>query len=180
MRSDIYVNRRKPVGHNGYSWTQKRKYVLATLHRKENTDDPVRLSSILGALATNEGPVVLPIHPRTKKRIAEFGIHVDPKVKMIDPLGYLNMMLITRNARLVATDSGGLQKEAYFHGVPCITLRNETEWVELLEVGANRLVGSDGNAITEALKGELPMPALVDIYGNGTAAGGIADFFANI
>jgi len=157
---------------------RKGEYVLATLHRQENTDDRGRLSAILGALAANDGPVVLPIHPRTKKRIAEFGIRVDPKVRLIDPLGYLDMMLITRNARMVATDSGGLQKEAFFHGIPCITLREETEWVELVEVGANRLVGADGEAIAEALRGRPPVPVPADIYGAGDAARQIADFFA--
>jgi UDP-GlcNAc3NAcA epimerase len=159
---------------------EKREYVLATLHRKENTDDPLRLSSILGALATNDGPVVLPIHPRTKKRVAEFGLRVGPNVMIIDPLGYLDMMLLTRNARLVATDSGGLQKEAFFHGVPCITLREETEWVELIEIGANRLVGSDGSAIKEALRGDLPIPGPANIYGTGASAEQIADFFVSL
>lgn len=117
-------------------------YVLATLHRAENTDDPERLRVVLQALAqvNKEVPVVLPVHPRTRKRAEAFGLdHLLGEVLAIEPVGYLDMVMLEKNARVIATDSGGVQKEAFFHRVPCVTLREETEWVELVELGWNRL-----------------------------------------
>lgn len=111
----------------------KSAYVLATLHRAENTNDRARLQSIMDGLAQSPCPVILPMHPRTKKIIADEGIIVPDIIQVIDPVGYLDMAWLEKNARLIATDSGGMQKEAYFHGVPCLTLRDETEWVELVK-----------------------------------------------
>lgn len=152
-----------------------KSYVLVTLHRKENTDDPDRLHAILAGLSQAELPVLLPLHPRTRNRLAEFGIRPDPRIRLVDPVGYFDMMLLERNARLIATDSGGVQKEAYFHGVPCLTLRDETEWVELVELGANQLVGASANAIASAL---AHPPRLSDhthgAYGDGRSAERIA------
>ena len=123
-------------------------YVLCTIHRAENTDDPKRLRAIFEALneiAKNQ-QVVLPLHPRTKKIIQSLKINTQ-NLTIIDPVGYLNMLWLLDNCSLVMTDSGGLQKEAYFFTVPCITLRDETEWVELVEAGVNTLVGADKNKI---------------------------------
>ena len=119
------------------------EYVIATIHRSESTDDPERLSSIFKALArlSEERAVVLPLHPRTRKMLSQAGLldAAEKALKLIPPVGYLDMTELVRNAALVVTDSGGLQKEAFFHGRPCVTLRDETEWVELVDLGVNRL-----------------------------------------
>jgi UDP-GlcNAc3NAcA epimerase len=155
-------------------------YVLVTVHRKENTDDPVRLKSIVDGLNQCESPVVLPLHPRTQKRLIELGGHLNPGIRVIKPVGYLDMQWLEHNARVIATDSGGVQKEAYFHGGPCLTLRDETEWVELIESGFNRLVGADAAKIAAGLRqGALPgVPCL--IFGAGEAAGAIAGVLARV
>jgi len=155
-------------------------YVLVTLHRKENTDDPNRLASIIEGLSSSNDPVILPLHPRTRKRIAEFGLKLGSPIRVVDPLGYLDMMLLERNAKLIATDSGGVQKEAYFHGVPCLTLRNETEWVELVELGVNRLVGADADTIAKGLHEHVFATSPTDIYGFGTSAELIADYLTEV
>jgi UDP-GlcNAc3NAcA epimerase len=126
-------------------------YVLATLHREENVDDRSRLVSVLEGFAASEKPIVLPLHPRTRKRLKEFGLILPSLVRAIDPVGYLDMVMLEKNAAIIATDSGGVQKEAYFHKVPCITLRDETEWLELVEVGANKLVGVSSEQIASSL-----------------------------
>ncbi|TCT09072.1 UDP-N-acetylglucosamine 2-epimerase [Paralcaligenes ureilyticus] len=149
---------------------QKGGYILVTLHRQENVDDPKRLASIIQGLSRSQRPVVFPLHPRTRKRITEFGIELDSPIRVIDPIGYLDMMLLERNARVIATDSGGVQKEAYFHGVPCLTLRDETEWVELVDIGVNRVVGADSNAIGKALCEHEFDFAPTNIYGSGVSA----------
>lgn len=115
-------------------------YAVATLHRAGATDDPRILQTMLDWLAAQaqNGPVVFPVHPRTRKIIAQAGLQADG-LTLIDPLGYLEMTALVHHARAVFTDSGGLQKEAYFHRVPCVTLRDETEWVETIEAGWNRL-----------------------------------------
>jgi UDP-GlcNAc3NAcA epimerase len=129
-----------------------KSYILATIHRAENTDDTLRMRNILDGFATSTRPIILPLHPRTRRRLVEFGHSLPATVRVIEPVGYLDMVMLEINAALIATDSGGIQKEAYFHSVPCITLREETEWVELVETGANRLVGSDGEAIKVELE----------------------------
>ena len=156
-------------------------YVLATVHRAENTDDPTRFSNILGALAevAAELPVVLPLHPRTRKILDERGA-APASLRLIDPVGFLDMVMLEQHARVIATDSGGVQKEAYFHGVPCVTLRDETEWVELVECGANRLASpASRSAMVEALRHGLSRGRLPDnrpqLYGSGAAAELIAD-----
>jgi UDP-GlcNAc3NAcA epimerase len=120
------------------------EFILATIHRAENTDDPARLQAIFGGLLrlAQEIQVVLPLHPRTRDRVVKGGLweEIDKGIKVSEPLGYLDMMLLEKNARLIVTDSGGVQKEAFFHRVPCVTLREETEWVELVELGWNRVV----------------------------------------
>jgi UDP-GlcNAc3NAcA epimerase len=153
-------------------------YLLCTVHRAENTDDRSRLAGIVRALAECGRTVVLPLHPRTRKRLAEHGLDrtLDgaPSVRRIDPVGYLDMIRLERNASAILTDSGGIQKEAYFYRVPCVTLRDETEWIETVEDGWNRLAGSDPEAILRALRDFRP-PAEANVsFGNGRAAEEIA------
>ncbi len=131
-------------------------YLLATVHRSENTDQVARLSSILNALNSVGEPIVFPVHPRTRKIINEINFHPEPHVHLIDPVGYLQMVALVMSARLVLTDSGGLQKEAYWLGVPCLTLRDETEWVETVELGWNVLVGSGSKEIVDAVHAFSP------------------------
>jgi len=116
-------------------------YILATIHRAENTDHPERLVSIVDALSTvaKDIPVVWPMHPRTRNILAKRNCQLSADLKIIDPIGYLDMVQMEKYATLIATDSGGVQKEAFFYRVPCVTLRDETEWVELVEAGWNRL-----------------------------------------
>jgi UDP-N-acetylglucosamine 2-epimerase len=146
------------------------RYVLATVHRAANTDDPQRLRSIAAGLAAAGRPVVFPVHPRTRAALARADVTFGGQVRAIEPVGYLDMLLLEQNAAVIATDSGGVQREAYFLGKPCVTLRDETEWTETVEVGWNRLVGVETEAIVEALRGfTLPArrPAL---FGQGDAA----------
>lgn len=150
-------------------------YVLATVHRKENVDDPERLRHILEGLGRARLPVVLPVHPRTRKRITEQGLTPPSNLRLIEPVGYLDMMLLQKHAAFVATDSGGLQKEAFFHGVPCAVLRDETEWTELLATGLTTLVGADPDRIGEALDGAPATASPAAIYGAGDAAERIAE-----
>lgn len=148
----------------------KQRYLLATVHRSENTDDLARLSQILNAFNSLEEPVVFPVHPRTRKVIAAARCRIERHVRLIEPVGYLDMLALAGAARLVLTDSGGLQKEAYWLGVPCLTLRDETEWVETVEAGWNTLVGSDSEKIVEAVHAFAPSHPRPDLYGDGFAA----------
>jgi UDP-GlcNAc3NAcA epimerase len=145
-------------------------YLVATMHRSENTDDRTRLSRILHAFNSLEEPVVFPVHPRARKMIVESGCGIASHVRLIDPLGYLDMVNLVRRARLVLTDSGGLQKEAYWLNVPCLTMRDETEWVETVEAGWNRLVGFDSERIVQAVKSFAPNGTHPALYGDGLAA----------
>ncbi len=131
---------------------QDKCFVLATLHRQENTEDPLKLNSIIGALnaLTEDCEVILPLHPRTKGALGQFSI--DFKGTLIDPLGYFDMLEILKHCRMVVTDSGGLQKEAFFNKKPCIIVRDETEWVELIEHGYARTCGSNQDKIIEAYR----------------------------
>lgn len=127
-------------------------FVLATLHRAENTDDPGRLSAIVQALNIIHKkvvPVVMPLHPRTHGEISRLGLSLD--VHTIEPVGYLEMIWLLQHAGLILTDSGGVQKEAFFFGKSCVTIREQTEWIELLEIGANELVGAEVGAIVDAV-----------------------------
>ena len=153
----------------------RRPFILATVHRAENTDDPQRLAAILTALGQAPLPVLLPLHPRTRARIAEQGLeHLLAPLQLAEPLGFLAMVLLERRAALVVTDSGGVQKEAFLQSTPCVTVRRETEWVELLECGWNTLADpADPAAMLAAiaqqlaLKASHPRPLL---YGDGHAA----------
>jgi UDP-GlcNAc3NAcA epimerase len=145
-------------------------FVLATVHRSENTDDRARLVQILRALDALDEPVVFPVHPRTVQAIEESNWRPKPHIQLIDPVGYLDMVTLTGSARLVLTDSGGLQKEAYWLGVPCLTLRDETEWVETVNAGWNVLVGSDFDRIVRAVRMFAPAGPRPTLYGDGLAA----------
>ncbi len=154
------------------------KFVLATLHRAENTDDPGRLTSIVRALNQihrDLAPVVLPLHPRTRKLIAQQGL--DLNVHLIDPVGYFEMVWFLDHSELVLTDSGGVQKEAFFFGKACVTMRDQTEWVELIEVGANELVGADAEKIIDATARNLGryIEDTGQLYGGGKASRRIVD-----
>lgn len=149
----------------------ERDFILATVHRAENADNPVRLQNILWGLASAGLPVVLPLHPRTRDRIATMDIAIPIGVHVVDPVGYLEMVWLEAHCRLVATDSGGVQKEAYFFGKPCVTLREETEWVELVEVGWNTLTGANPEAIRAAVNAAHAPAAATALYGDGDAAG---------
>jgi len=149
-----------------------RRYYLATIHRAENTDDPARLGRLLGALGAARREVILPVHPRTRMALERHAVAAG-RVRLIDPVPYLEMLRLEAGARAVLTDSGGVQKEAYLAGVPCITLRDETEWVELVEAGWNRLAGTDPDAIAAAIEwaeSRDPAPPGESLYGDGHAA----------
>ncbi|MDE3094400.1 MAG: UDP-N-acetyl glucosamine 2-epimerase [Chloroflexota bacterium] len=145
-------------------------YALATVHRAANTDDAARLERIVDALAMLREPVVLPVHPRTRAALAHTDIEVDAAVRVIDPVGYLDMLALQQHARIVLTDSGGVQKEAYLLGVPCVTLRDETEWVETLAGGWNVLAGADPERILAAARRARPAGEPPPVFGDGHAA----------
>jgi len=151
------------------------QYYLATLHRAENTDDPKKLKSILKALheIRKEALVVLPLHPRTKKVMKIYHLSPDnERIKLIDPVSYLNMLVLERHARAILTDSGGVQKEAYWFRVPCLTLRGETEWVETVKSGWNALVGTETGNILEGLikiERKKPVGRQRNFFGDGKA-----------
>lgn len=160
-------------------------YALATVHRAENTDVPGRLEAILGGLGAlaRELPVVLPLHPRTRKVMAARGLELPAGIQATEPVGFLDMVMLEQGARVIATDSGGVQKEAFFYGVPCVTLRDETEWVELVEVGANRLAPPiDAESVRLALETAIAAPRPTrepaEFYGDGEAASRIARVLA--
>jgi UDP-GlcNAc3NAcA epimerase len=152
----------------------KKDYILATVHRAENTDNKIRIRDIFEALneiALNR-QIILPLHPRTKKIIEALKLNID-NLTLIEPVGYLEMIWLIDNCSLVLTDSGGLQKETYFFKKPCITLRDETEWIELVEHGFNRLVGADKNKIFKAVKestSDYSLTFNMDLYGSGEAS----------
>ena len=168
-----------------------RQYYVATVHRAANTDDANRLRSVLQGLRQLPYPVVLPLHPRTRAAVARHGLEgcLDPpealaggdvkgeRLAAIEPVGYLDMLQLQQHAAVVLTDSGGVQKEAYYLGVPCVTLREETEWIETVACGWNRLVGVDPGAVGAAVRhfqehAPGPRPAL---YGDGHSAARIAE-----
>jgi UDP-N-acetylglucosamine 2-epimerase len=155
------------------------RYLLATVHRSENTDDRARLSQIIAAFNSLDEPVVFPVHPRARKMIAEAGCRIEPHVRVIDPVGYLDMVALAGGARLILTDSGGLQKEAYWLRVPCLTLRDETEWVETVEAGWNTLVGPDTRKILASVRSFAPNGSHPALYGDGFAAARCVDLLAD-
>lgn len=154
------------------------KFALCTLHRAENTDDPDRLAAITQALNAlhheHNIPVIMPLHPRTKNALAQANLMLD--IDVIPPASYFEMMWLLDHASLVLTDSGGLQKESYLFDTPCVTLRDQTEWVELIDAGANTLAGADTQKIVQLAKDSFgkPLAAQPGLYGDGHAADFIA------
>lgn len=148
-----------------------KKFVLLTIHRQENTDNEIRIKSIFNALNSfDKYDIIFPVHPRTKKVLEKFDITFNPHIKFIDPVGYFDMLYLEDKCEFIITDSGGVQKEAYFFGKPCITLRDSTEWVELVDAGWNTIVGADKEKIITAL---TKMPAYgknIKLYGDGNTA----------
>ncbi|HEY2941825.1 MAG TPA: UDP-N-acetylglucosamine 2-epimerase (non-hydrolyzing) [Vicinamibacteria bacterium] len=152
-------------------------YYVATIHRQENVDEPERLVALLGAFERLPYPTILPVHPRTRERIKRAGLEPGGALRLVPPQGYLEMLLLQRGARAVFTDSGGIQKEAFILGTPCVTLRDTTEWVETLRGRANRLVGADPKRILAAardIERRRPRPRAATLYGRGRASENIA------
>ncbi|HEY5728422.1 MAG TPA: UDP-N-acetylglucosamine 2-epimerase (non-hydrolyzing) [Anaerolineales bacterium] len=150
-------------------------YGLVTIHRAANTDDPKRLANIMKAISLVGETVIFPVHPRTQGALEKLDVQLGDNVRLIDPVGYFDMMVLEENARMIATDSGGVQREAYFMGKPCLTLRDETEWTETIQVGWNRLVGAEVEKIVNEWKTFAPPAKQPPIFGDGRAGEKIAD-----
>lgn len=156
-------------------------FILCTVHRAENTDDMDRMRNIFDGLASSEIPVILPLHPRTRARLQNMGLSIPDNIKIFEPVGYPEMVWLEINCRLIATDSGGVQKEAYFHKKPCITLRDETEWVELVTMKVNDLVGVSPRKIRNSLQRSWIDGAFdnMEVYGCGDSGEIIATYLAS-
>lgn len=155
------------------------KFILCTIHRAENTDDATNLSGIFKGLGLSNKEIILPLHPRTVNKIKEHNINLPKNIKIVEPVGYLEMVWLEVHSDLIVTDSGGVQKEAYFHEKYCITLREETEWNELVDQGLNRLVGSRPEFIHVAIEKPFKCNFSTGIYGNGNTANTILDILNN-
>ena len=151
-----------------------RAYLLVTVHRAANTDDEEALKAIIGALNKLEMPIIFPVHPRTRTRLESYKITLKRHIHLIDPVGYIDMLALESCAYRILTDSGGVQKEAYLLGVPCITLREETEWTETVDTGWNVLVGTNREAVLDAVALPKPNPSQKHVFGKGDAARRIA------
>lgn len=161
----------------------KNGYILATIHRAENTEDKQKLKSIIEALFDSKEKIIFPLHPRTKKYLQDYSLFEKLKksnVKIIKPLPYLDMLVLEKNSRKIITDSGGIQKEAYFFKVPCITLRTITEWKETIENGFNTLVGADPEKIKESIKNFKISQKSVELYGKGDTSKKIVDILIKL
>jgi len=158
-----------------------KSYFLITIHRANNTDNIQRLTNIVNFLNQVNYPIVFPIHPRTMKKLREFKLDIkNPKVKVIEPVGYLDMLKLEANALKIITDSGGIQKEAFILKVPCITIRDETEWVETLKFKANILVNALSHDILDAVKNfEVNFLEVPNIFGDGKASKKIVNYLYN-
>lgn len=156
-------------------------YLFATVHRAENTDNKRNLENILKAFSDSGETIVVPLHPRTKKAVSDWRLAIGDysNIKFIDPVGYLDSIQLQANAKKILTDSGGVQKEAYMLGVPCITLREETEWVETVEDGWNVLVRADKKKIGQVIKKFLPKGRQHNYFGFGKSAQKISGIIAN-
>jgi UDP-GlcNAc3NAcA epimerase len=172
----VYYRERAKTGSTALAkfGLQPGAFALATCHRAENTDEPARLRGIVSALAeiSKELPVIFPLHPRTRALLATNKLEGQlGQVKVVDPLPFLDMVALEQAAKVILTDSGGVQKEACFYGVPCITLRDETEWVETVEAGWNSLVGAKKEKILSAFENiSFPKSGIPAAYGDGNAA----------
>jgi UDP-N-acetylglucosamine 2-epimerase len=152
-------------------------YYLATAHRAATSDDPERLGAVVQAFASLDRPVVWPVHPRTAANLRAFGLweHLGENIRVLDPQPYSATIALLRGSAALLTDSGGMQKEAYFLGVPCVTLRDETEWVETVELGWNRLAGTDPERIVASVAATTRPDAHPQVYGDGHAAQLVVD-----
>jgi UDP-GlcNAc3NAcA epimerase len=150
-------------------------YALVTVHRAGNTDDPIRLQKIITALSTCGEKIIFPVHPRTREAMKNIALKLNLNIKLIDPVGYLDMLVLEENARIIATDSGGVQRESYYLQIPCLTLRDNTEWKETVSTGWNHLVGVEPENILEHWFDKQPPSHHPPIYGDGTAALRIAN-----
>lgn len=155
------------------------KFVLATVHRAENTDDSARLAEIFAGLAQSEYPVVLPLHPRTRGRLDAAGITPAANIHIAPPVGYIEMVWLEAASLVIASDSGGVQKEAYFHGRRCVILRDETEWLELVEAGWNIIAGTNPARIAAGIHDTVTPPMASSLYGDGKSAEAILDVLQN-
>jgi UDP-N-acetylglucosamine 2-epimerase len=155
-------------------------YALATVHRPRNTDDPSRLQDLMSAFGELDLPVILPLHPRTRQALSQTNASWPANVRVIDPVGYLDMLQLESKANCILTDSGGVQKEAYLLGVRCITLREETEWPETVQSDWNRLVGTDVDELLSAFKGWHPKGDRPPYFGDGKAAEKIVDILLGL
>ncbi|MFX0548033.1 non-hydrolyzing UDP-N-acetylglucosamine 2-epimerase [Hathewaya histolytica] len=149
---------------------KENQYILTTIHRAENTNNIDRLRNIIEALNKCEQTVVLPLHPRTKKYMMDYDLKFNKNIKVIDPVGYLDMINLEMNSKKIVTDSGGVQKEAFFMNKPCITMRDETEWIETVHNGWNIIVGTDKEKILECIIKFMPNRKQEEIFGDGHAA----------
>ncbi|MFA6291137.1 MAG: UDP-N-acetylglucosamine 2-epimerase (non-hydrolyzing) [Victivallales bacterium] len=159
---------------------ERNNYALLTCHRAENTDHKKCLSEIVKAVnkISEKMPVLYPVHPRTRKFLKEYGLSFSGNVRLVPPVGYLEMILLENHASFILTDSGGVQKEAFFYRVPCITMREETEWIETVELGWNKITGADSKKIIAAFADfaeNRPSKTSAKPYGNGDAASKIVD-----
>lgn len=162
---------------------REKAYLLVTVHRPSNTDACENLQKIFDTLCSLDFPVVFPLHPRTKRRMKEFGLEEElakaKNILAIEPVGYFDMLILEKNALKILTDSGGVQKEAYLLGTPCITMREETEWLETVEAGWNVLVGTDAAQIRHAVWSPPPLGERPSFYGTGQAGRLIAEILSN-
>jgi UDP-GlcNAc3NAcA epimerase len=158
---------------------EENSYFLATIHRAENTDQLQNLKAILTAFQLLNKPILFPVHPRTRKTLGKMEYSCPANVRLIDPVGYLDMVQLEKAARMILTDSGGMQKEAYWLGIPCVTLRNETEWVETVQNGWNILTGAETDAIVKAVQTFRVPDTHPPLYGDGSASGRIVEVFEN-
>lgn len=149
---------------------QPQSYLLATVHRAENTDNNERLNNILSAFAAINEVIIFPVHPRTRKFLKDQGYQPPKNIRLIDPVGYFDIIALAKSARILLTDSGGMQKEAYWLKVPCITLRDETEWVETVDAGWNVLAGADKGKINNAIQNIVSPAEHPSLYGDAHAS----------
>jgi UDP-GlcNAc3NAcA epimerase len=168
--ADVLLSTRDRLPEGG----EQGEYVLATAHRNYNTDSPQRLGAVLACLEAAEQRVIFPLHPRTRKSLEAWGLAVPANVEVRDAVTYTEMLTLERGAVAIATDSGGVQREAYLWGVPCVTMREETEWIETVSTGWNTLVGVDAEQFRSALAKPSPR-SRPPIFGDGNAAERIAE-----
>jgi UDP-GlcNAc3NAcA epimerase len=156
-----------------------KRYLLSTVHRASNVDDTAKLLNILETFSMLGEVVVFPVHPRTRKAIETAGFNLGEYIKLVEPVGYLDMLWLEKNARMILTDSGGVQKEAYWFATPCLTLREETEWVETVESGWNITVGIERERILNAVRNFSVPVAHPNLFGDGDASQKIVRLLEN-